>query len=249
MVRFFQLLLTVTVCLFVSCGSPPKVQVPLAGMEFALIPGDSFQMGSNDGESREKPVHRVTISPFSMMTTEVTQKMWKDIMGSNPSAFKGDNLPVEQVSWNDIQDFIKKLNERDPGNGYRLPSEAEWEYSCRAGMATRFYSGNSDSDLDRVGWYSDNSSDKTHPVGQKQPNKYGLYDMHGNVWEWCADWYHDNYTGAPTNGTAWTSPSGEYRVLRGGSWCYRAWFCRFACRGETYSDSRYIYIGFRLVKS
>ncbi|MBC8277088.1 MAG: SUMF1/EgtB/PvdO family nonheme iron enzyme, partial [FCB group bacterium] len=197
---------------------------PLSGMTFVKIPGGSFRMGSNESKD-EKPVHSVSIKPFYMMTTEVTQKMWKELMGSNPSHFKGDNLPVEKVSWNDCQKFIEKLNQRDPGKGYRLPTEAEWEYACRAGTTTKYYSGNSESDLKRAGWYSGNSGKKTHIVGQKSPNSWGLYDMSGNVWEWCTDWYHNSYSGAPTDGSAWISPSSTYRVLRGGSWYYFAFCC------------------------
>ncbi|MDP8229250.1 MAG: formylglycine-generating enzyme family protein, partial [Candidatus Electryoneaceae bacterium] len=194
------------------------IEGPLPGMNFSYIPEGSFMMGSNDGDSEEKPVRRVTVPSFYMMTTTVTQKMWVEVMGGNPSNFQGNNLPVEKVSWNDVQEFIRKLNRRDPGNDYRLPSESEWEYACRAGTTTKYHSGNSESDLARVGWYNGNSDDRTHSVGQKSPNAWGLYDMHGNVWEWCEDWYHGNYNKAPTDGSVWISPSGSRRVLRGGCW-------------------------------
>ena len=231
----------------ISSGGGQKVSGSLTGMEFVRIPGGSFQMGSNDGESDEKPIHRVTISPFYIMTTEVTQKMWKDIMGSNPSNFKGDNLPVETISWNDIQEFLKKLNQRDPGKGYRLPTEAEWEYSCRAGTTTKYHSGDSGSDLGRVGWYEGNSNSKTHPVGQKVPNSFGLYDMHGNVWEWCQDWKGTYPSSSVTDPKG--PSTGSYRVFRGGSWYFSARNCRSANRDLYVPSFRSDYLGFRLARS
>ena len=233
-------------------GTPGSlIDGPLAGMVFVEIPGGSFQMGSPSDESgrydSEGPQHGVTVSGFEMLTTEVTQAMWVSVMGSNPSHFKGDNLPVEQVSWNACQDFIKKLNQRDSGKNYRLPGEAEWEYACRAGTTTRFYSGNSDSDLDRVGWYSGNSDNKTHPVGQKQPNAWGLYDLHGNVWEWCQDWYGYYPSGSVTDPRG--PSSGSYRVYRGGSGRSSAKICRSAYRGYCDPSFRLSYLGFRLLRS
>ena len=211
------LLLIASMTFHLQCSKQPKrITGPLEGMEFVLIPGGSFMMGSPSSEegrrADEEPKHRVNIQPFYMMTTEVTQAMWKEVMEDNPSRFKSDSLPVEMVSWNDCQNFIKKLNQLDPGKNYRLPSEAEWEYACRAGTTTKYYSGNNESDLARVGWYGyneGNSNNRTHPVGQKEANSWGLYDMHGNVYEWCEDRYHDSYKGAPTNGSAWLSPSGR----------------------------------------
>ena len=219
----------------------------IAGMVFVQIPGGSFNMGSNDGESDEKPVHRVTIQPFKMQTTEVTQAQWKAVMGNNPSNWKGDNLPVETVSWDYCQSFITKLNSLDPGKGYRLPTEAEWEYACRAGTTTKYSTGDREADLARAGWYRGNSDSKTHPVGEKAPNGWGLYDMHGNVWEWCQDWYHDSYSGAPTDGSSWDRPSGTYRALRGGSWYFIDIVCRSADRNWNNPDFRGNYYGFRLV--
>ena len=223
---------------------------PLPGMVFVDIPGGSFMMGSPSNESNresDENQHRVTLSGYQMMTTEVTQGMWKAIMGNNPSNWKGDNLPVEQVSWNDCQEFIKKLNQRDPGKNYRLPTESEWEYACRAGTTTRFYSGDRDSDLDRVGLYDGNSGRKTHPVGQKQPNAWGLYDMHGNVWEWCQDRYGNYPSGSVTDPPG--PSSGSNRVGRGGGWYYDAGYCRSAFRSFDDPSSRYSALGFRLARS
>jgi formylglycine-generating enzyme required for sulfatase activity len=166
-------------------------------------------------------------------------------MGSNPSVFKGANLPVENVSWDDAQEFIKRMNARNDGHFYRLPTEAEWEYACRAG-STGDYAGN----LDAMAWYDNNSGGKTHPVGQKSPNAWGLYDMHGNVLEWCEDVYHDNYTGAPVDGSAWLTPRGDGnndRLLRGGSWRVLGRNCRSAVRRWSSAGNRYVSNGFRVV--
>jgi formylglycine-generating enzyme required for sulfatase activity len=197
-------------------------------MNFVRIPAGEFQMGS-ENDSDEQPVHRVKISrDFEMGKCEVTQAQWQAVMGNNPSRFEGDNLPVENVSWSDVQEFIKRLNQADSKYQYRLPTEAEWEYACRAGT-TGDYAG----DLDAMAWYEKNSGGKTHAVGQKQANAWGLYDMHGNVWEWCQDWYDSNYyrqsPGAdPTGPTA-----GSARVFRGGSWDYAAACCRSAFASTT----------------
>ncbi len=173
-------------------------------------------MGSTNGLLNEQPVHQVTIRDgFYMGKYEVTQAQYQAVIGSNPSHFSncGSNCPVEQVSWNDAQEFLRRLNGLNDGYFYRLPSEAEWEYACRAGT-TGDYAGN----LDSMAWYGANSNNTTHPVGQKQANDFGLYDMHGNVYEWCEDWLHGNYNGAPSDGSAWIAGGGQYRVLRGGSW-------------------------------
>jgi formylglycine-generating enzyme required for sulfatase activity len=172
-------------------------------------------MGS-DKHNNEKPVHRVTIREgFYMGKYEITQAQWQQVIGNNPSNFKGcDQCPVEEVSWNDAHDFIKKLNAMNDGYTYRLPSEAEWEYACRAGTIND-YAG----DLDSLAWYRKNSDGKTHPVGQKQANAFGLYDMHGNVEEWCEDYWHEFYYRAPIDGSVWlTGGESNSRVLRGGSW-------------------------------
>lgn len=184
--------------------------------EMVVIPAGSFDMGSNDSWDFEKPIHRVTLSKsFAMGKTEVTQGQWRAIMGSNPSKFQncGDNCPVENVSWNDAHEFIQLLNTKT-GKQYRLPSEAEWEYGCQAGEHWD-YCGSTF--LDVVGWNSRNSGNSTHPVAEKQSNDFGLKDMTGNVWEWVEDDSHENYNGAPTDGSVWKGDN-KLRVLRGGAW-------------------------------
>jgi formylglycine-generating enzyme required for sulfatase activity len=208
-----------------SSSTLPHSRTNQTGIEFVLIPAGSFMMGSTNGDANEKPVHQVTISQaFYMGKYEVTQAQWQSVMGSNPSYFKDcPNCPVEQVSWDDAQNFINKLNASNDGFRYRLPTEAEWEYACRAGT-TGDYAGN----LSEMAWYKENS-EKTHAVGGKQPNAWGL--AHGNVWEWCQEWYHETYYGAPTDGSAWLSGGEQkYRVVRGGSWRYDADFSRSAYR-------------------
>jgi len=219
-------------------------------LEMVEIPKGSFCMGSNDGEANEKPVHQVTINySFYVGKYEVTQGQWQAVMGSNPSSFKGDlvepfiKLPVEQVSWEDAQNFINKLNDGNDGFTYRLPTEAEWEYACRAGT-TGDHAGN----LSAMAWYAENSKNRTHTVGQKQPNAWGLFDMHGNVWEWCQDWYHETYQGAPSDGSAWLNVVQQVRVLRGGSWLVNPWTLRSANRGSFgAADYHIFYVGFRVV--
>jgi formylglycine-generating enzyme required for sulfatase activity len=220
--------------------------------EMIVIPTGSFEMGSNSGEAIEKPVHRVTINrSFALGKTEVTQGQWKAIMGNNPSKFSscGDTCPVEQVSWNDAQEFIQKLNLKT-GKQYRLPSEAEWEYACRAG-GENIYCGSDN--LDSVGWYGASANQpgnagRTNPVGLKQANAFGLYDMSGNVWEWVEDSYHDNYNGAPTDGSAW-SGDGAKRALRGGSWGFGFQEARAALRGYNVPTNRSSTdLGFRLAR-
>jgi formylglycine-generating enzyme required for sulfatase activity len=177
----------------------------------------------------------------------VTQKQWGKVMGSNLSIFKGDDLPVENVSWEDVQEFVKKLNEKEGADKYRLPSEAEWEYACRAGTQTRYSFGNDESKLGDYAWYLDSSGNKTHPIGQKQPNFWGLYDMHGNVWEWVQDRWHDNYESAPSDGSTWEDGDSSSRVYRGGCWGVRARFCRSAVRRHdpVRGNKR---VGFRLLR-
>ena len=193
----------------------------------------------------EKPAHEVTLTkPYYMAKFLATQEQYQQVMGSNPSNFKGPNLPVETVSWDDAQDFCKKVSVK-AGLSVRLPTDAEWEFACRAGTTTTYYSGDADADLGRAAWYGANSGGKTHPVGQKEPNAFGLYDMLGNVWEWCQDWYGEYRPEAAVNPQG--RPQGEYRVLRGGSWYDDPWFCRSAVRYGFTPGFRYVGIGFRLV--
>ena len=192
------------------------------GLEFVLLPGGSFKMGSSDGESNEKPVRQVRVDGFLLSKTEVTQAVWEKIMGNNPCEYdKGANRPVQNVSWEDCKQFCERA-------GLRLPTEAEWEYACRAGTETKYYWGN---EMDgRYVWYSSNSSNETHPVGEKQPNAFGLYDMSGNVWEWCRDWYASDYYSKGENDNPPGPSTGSIRVVRGGSYTDVATSCRSAYR-------------------
>ena len=220
----------------------------VTGMEFVFVPAGCFDMGCGNWTSNcsddEKPVHTVCVDDFYIGRYEVTQGQWKKVMHSNPSEFqKGDNYPVENVSWNDVEEFIKKLNSRS-NKRFRLPTEAEWEYAARSGGRKEKYVGGDD--VDRVAWYGSNSSDHTHPVGTKAPNGLGIYDMSGNVWEWCQDWYcEDYYSKSPRNNPHGPS-SGSLRVLRGGSWCNGPWFVRSALRVRLRPASRSCDLGFRL---
>jgi formylglycine-generating enzyme required for sulfatase activity len=221
----------------------------LSELQFVSIPAGKFTMGCSAGDGQcyphESPRHEVTISRnFELGKYEVTQGQWIKVMGNNPSNFKGDDrLPVEQVSWNDTQAFIAKLNALDVGYRYRLPTEAEWEYAARAGTTGPQY-GN----LDGIAWYTSNSGDKTHPIGQKQANGFGLYDMLGNVWEWCQDWYDEQYyAGSPTGDPKGPS-SGQVRVLRGGSWSNYSGHARVSHRGKNSPDDGYDDIGFRVCR-
>jgi formylglycine-generating enzyme required for sulfatase activity/serine/threonine protein kinase len=225
-------------------GAQPRTRTNQAGIEFVLIPPGTFMMGSTNGEPVEKPIHQVTINySFYMGKYQVTQAQWNSVMGNNPSLYKGEDLPVESVSWNDAHQFIQKLNQRHDGYIYRLPTEAEWEYACRAG--TR---GDYAGDLDSMAWYANNSGHKTHPVGKKAPNSFGLFDMHGNVWEWCQDWNHENYNGAPADGSPWLSGGAQkYRVLRGGSEDDEGINLRSAYRYGSTPDYRNGDCGFRVV--
>jgi formylglycine-generating enzyme required for sulfatase activity/tRNA A-37 threonylcarbamoyl transferase component Bud32 len=221
----------------------------LNGVSLVLkhVPGGEFLMGSPDNEEGrdnfEGPQHRVTVQDFYIGKTEVTQAQWKAVMGTaNPSRVKGDDLPVDSISWSDAMVFCAKLSQMT-GKIYRLPSEAEWEYACRAGT-TGAYAGN----LDAMAWYSGNAGGKTHPVGQKQPNRFGLYDMQGNVWEWCEDVWHDNYLGAPSDGSAWLAGGdSSLRVLRGGAWNLISQYIRSANRTRRTPNDRSIYSGVRVV--
>ena len=223
-------------------------------MEFMPIEPGSFRMGSENGDDDEKPVHQVTLTkPFWLAKTEVTQAQWRQVMGSNPSNFIGDTLPVEQVSWDDAMEFCRKLTQMErqagrlpEGYEYTLPTEAQWEYACRAGTtgdyATSTGSGQA-GNLDAMAWYRENSGSKTHPVGTKQANAWGLYDMHGNVWEWCLDWYWNYASGNAVDPQG--ASSGSRRVIRGGVWNFDASYCRSAYRGSGAPSSTFNILGFR----
>ncbi len=214
--------------------------------DIVAVKGGTFSMGNERGEDREKPIHSVTLSDFAIGKTEVTQALWQTVMGNNPSNIKGNNLPVEQVSWDDIQGFIIKLNQLT-GKSYRLPTEAEWEYAARGGVLSRSTTYSGSNNLADVAWYSENSGSQTHTVAGKQPNELGLYDMTGNVWEWCSDWYGTYSCTPQTNPTGATT--GSSHVFRGGSWSYNAWFCRSSTRYYDPPCNRNRSIGFRLVFS
>jgi formylglycine-generating enzyme required for sulfatase activity len=244
--------------------APPVVNPQPAPANMVRVEGGTFQMGTTNGDSDEKPVHTVTVKGFYMGKYEVTQKEWREIMGSNPSYFKGDNLPVECVSWNEAIEYCNKrsLKEgltpayRGSGNsitcdfnatGYRLPTEAEWEYAAKGGnqdyLTYEYAGGNS---ADSVAWYDGNSGSKTHPVGTKQPNSLGLYDMSGNVWEWCWDWYGSYSSESQTDPTGVSS--GTTRVSRGGGWINSAADVRAAGRISGTPLNRNYCLGFRLVR-
>jgi sulfatase modifying factor 1 len=222
-----------------TAGDGPNFIDAATGMEFVFVKGGCFQMGDTfgDGIYCEKPVHEVCVNDFYMGKYEVTQGQWKKVMGNDQSEFRdcefkdcGDNCPVETVSWNDTQKFISKLNSQSDKN-YRLPTEAEWEYAARSGGKKEKWAGTSDeSSLKDYAWFHYNSGPKTHPVGQKKPNGLGIYDMSGNVREWCSDWYGAKYYGESPRDNPRGPGSGEYRVLRGGAWNELPWPSRAAHR-------------------
>jgi len=231
-----------------SAATGQAITISDLNLELVPIPAGRFAMGSTNGGSDERPVTQVEITrAFWLGKTEVTQAQWEAVMGSNPSRFKGADRPVEQVSYDDALEFCRKLTERERAAGrlpsgyeYTLPTEAQWEYACRAGTSGDYAGG-----LDSMGWYEDNSG---HPVAQKQANAWGLYDMHGNVWEWCLDWYAGSLPGGTVRDPSGPS-SGSDRVLRGGSWFDSASFCRSARRVSLGPGFRFYDLGFRLALS
>lgn len=243
-----------------SFDSQPKTQKPsisqsltftVNGVSFEMIPveGGTFTMGAtaeqgNDAYDDEKPAHKVTLDSYAIGKFEVTQALWKAVMGNNPSNWKGDNLPVEKVSWNDCQEFIKKLNAAT-GKNFRLPTEAEWEFAARGGKKSKGYKYSGSNNLDEVAWYGQNSNKQTHPVGTKKPNELGIYDMSGNVWEWCGDWSGNYSSSSQTNPTGPASVC--RRVHRGGCWRIDARFCRVSYRFRFVPDVRNDNLGLRLV--
>jgi formylglycine-generating enzyme required for sulfatase activity len=227
-------------------------------LEMVLIPAGSFMMGSNEYKN-EQPIHEVTLKAFYMGKYPITQAQYEAVMGNNPSHFQTESKgwfstkkeplwehPVESVSWNDAKEFCRKLSQLT-GENYQLPSEAQWEYACRAGSTTRYYFGDSENQLKDYAWYITNSNSHTHPVGQKKPNNWGLFDMHGNVWEWCEDNYVDNYKNTPRDGTAHKDQSTQYFVLRGGSWGINPNNRRSANRVRYSCVSNFKSFGFRVI--
>ena len=234
-----------------SVGRSTELEIGLGDAKKMLlvrIPAGLFLMGDENGDVNEKPMHRVSFSKaFHMAKFAVTQDQWGAVIGKNPSQFKGPSQPVDSVSWEDCQVFIRELSHR-VGRTFSLPSEAEWEYACRAGTAAKFCFGMDAHELGDYAWYDANSGGATHPVGQKKPNAWGLYDMHGNVWEWCADVWHDTYAGGPVDGTPWVDGGDQSgRVLRGGSWDALTTFCRCATRGRGSPRFDWSVNGFRIV--
>lgn len=269
--RIFFLILILVFCFEATAlavptqarAAPVESVTNSLGMTFNLIPAGTFMMGSPEGEPGRRGnenQHQVTLTrPFYMQTTEVTQGQWKALMGRNPSRYPdcGDDCPVERVSWHYVQEFIAELNKLGEGT-YRLPTEAEWEYAARAGSTTAFANGDiteigskHDPNLDAMGWYAYNSGGRTHRVAQKQPNAWGLYDMHGNVWEWVQDGakYYENYPSGSVTDPEGTS-TGPLRVLRGGSCFDGARSCRSANRHFDVPESRPNFgLGFRLLRT
>ena len=226
------------------CGgnhySIPQYLHDASGLVFHLLPGGAYVRGSAAGDRTERPATKVHVKPFLICATECTQKSWKQIMRSNPARCFGLLRPVDMVSWEDAQRFCRKI-------GLRLPTESEWEYACRAGSTAQFCFGEDAGDLQDYAWF-DSWFDHwpgSHRVAEKKPNGFGLYDTHGNVWEWCEDSYQLGYRKAPLDGSAWIAPAGSVRVIRGGDWFTRERFCRSATRGALRQDRRFDSVGFR----
>ena len=234
-----------------EAGAKPQRTVDLGGgvtMELILIPPGTFDMGSDKWQPAEKPVHKVTLKKaFYIGKYEVTQEQWQAVMGANDSHFKDPKKPVESVGWNACRDFVAKVSDKT-GRKFSLPSEAEWEYACRAGSTTEFCYGDDADGLGEYAWHAGNSDDTTHPVGQKKPNRFGLFDMHGNVSEWCEDVWHDSYEGAPTDGSPWVEGGDQsLRVVRGRSWFDIPMLCRSADRTRTFPSVVFPNYGLRVV--
>ncbi len=223
---------------------------PTTGMEFVLVKGGCYRMGDTfgDGYDDEKPVHEVCVDGFYIGKYEVTQGQWEKVMGNNPSSFrKGNDYPVEGVSWNNVREFIKKLNIKT-GKSYRLPTEAEWEYAAKSvGKSEKFAGTSNESALSEFAWYWDNSKRSTHPAGQKKPNGLGIYDMSGNVLEWCSDRRSGDYYSESPRKNPKGPASGSYRVVRGGGWNSLAGFCRSSLRNILDPSDVSSDLGFRLV--
>ncbi len=240
--------------------SPPKELTVDLGkgvkLELVLIPAGEFMTGSPDSDKSdknaqgwEKPQHRVRITkPFYLGKYLVTQEQWEAVMGNNPSYFRGPKNPVEHVSWDDCQEFLGKLNAKigTQGGKFVLPTEAQWEYACRAGSKTKYCFGEDETRLGDYAWYDKNSGNTMHTVGEKKPNGWGLYDMHGNVWEWCRDWCKDGYYKESPVDDPTGAATGSGRVIRGGNWLCSARHCRSASRGCIEPGDRDDFLGFRV---
>ena len=233
-------------------STEPSFTVNGVSFDMVEVEGGTFTMGATAEQTGvfgdEKPTHQVTLPSYYIGKTEVTQELWQAVMGSNPSNFKGTNLPVEKVSWEDCKTFIAKLNALT-GKNFRLPTEAEWEFAARGGNKSRGYKYCGSNTLSDVAWYVDNSDNKTHPVAAKTPNELGIYDMSGNVLEWCNDWYSSSYYTSESQTNPTGPDSGSSRVRRGGSWNYSENTCRVSRRGNTTPSFRYNYLGLRLCLS
>ena len=235
-----------------STSSANMLPITVNGVSFNMIKvdGGTFTMGATSEQQNpypdENPTHQVTLSSYYIGETEVTQALWKAVMGKNPSKFKGDNLPVERVLWKDCQKFIEKLNSIT-GKRFRLPTEAEWEFAARGGNKSNLTQYSGGGNIDDVAWYDGNSGKKTHPVKKKKANELGIYDMSGNVWEWCQDWWGSYGSSAQTNPKG--PDSGSFRVLRGGSWFNNASYCRLSIHIGVSPRFRGDAIGFRLALS
>jgi sulfatase modifying factor 1 len=220
--------------------------------EMVYVEGGTFTMGCSTNPSYycsidEEPTHAVSVSSFSIGKYEVTQAQWRAVMGDNPSHFSGcDRCPVEQVSWDDVQKFISKLN-KITGKKYRLPTEAEWEYAARGGNRSKGYQYSGSNNVDSVAWYKKNSEGKTHPVGSKSPNELGIYDMSGNVWEWCSDWFDAKYYSISRSRNPKGASKGTHKVLRGSGWIYFEGSCGVTQRNSCSPSLSFNNFGFRLV--
>jgi formylglycine-generating enzyme required for sulfatase activity len=235
-------------CFFGPFGVCEVVKVAPAADDMVFVQGGTFKMGGTseqgeDCDDDEMPVHDVTVSDFYIGKYPVTQRQWTQVMGTNPSKFLGDDFPVETVSWNDVQEFIEKLN-KQTGQSFRLPTEAEWEYAASGGNQSKGYKYSGSDNVDEVAWYRENSGGKTHPVGTKLPNELGIYDMSGNVSEWVNDWY-GKYTAEAQENPQGPS-EGDIRIKRGGHYITWAIGCRVSDRPGHYPDTRNHATGFRL---
>lgn len=233
---------------FRDCPTCPEMVVIPAG-SFVMGTPDAVRSAANDSSNdKEKPARAIAMKSFSLGKYEVTQAEWVALMGENPSENEGKNFPVDHVSWEMAQSFVEKLSKRT-GKNYRLPSEAEWEYAARAGTANEFYGSDDTASLDAHAWFNGNSGMEVHAVGEKKPNRFGLYDMHGNVWEWTQDCWNPDYKGAPDTQAAWQEGNCESRVNRGGSWFNVARMLRSAFRARFATTLKSPYFGLRVARS